>query len=117
MSPYSEKSHVSGKILLDKELVNMVEIAQKNREKVYFGVFVEGQQGSELDLQDIYVTALEREQKTAIGSLTKANILRKCKDKIALIVDEVTKEALLERLGQLSKQVDSTSKGCLLVRK
>ena len=61
MSPYSEKSHVSvdGKIQLDKELVNMVEIAQKNREKVYLGVFVEGKQRSELDLQDVYVTAQE----------------------------------------------------------
>ena len=87
LSPYSEKWHVSvnGKIHLDKELVNMVEIAQKNREKVYFGVFVEGKQRSELDLQDVYVTAQEREQKTAIGSLTNAKILRKCKDKIALI--------------------------------
>ena len=116
MSPYSEKSHVSvnGKIQLDKELVNMVEIAQKNREKVYLGVFVECKQRSELDLQDVYVTAQEREQKTAIGNLTKAKILRKCKDKIALIVDEVTKEALSERLSQLSKRVDSTSKTDIL---
>ena len=40
--------------------------------------------------------------------------MRKCKDKIALIVDEVTKEALSERLGQLSKRVDSTSKTDIL---
>ena len=58
----------------------------------------------------MYVTREEREHKNQIGILTKAKILRKCKEKISLFTNDLLKEAFSERLDQISKRVDATNK-------
>lgn len=95
-------------------MVNITEVAKRNREEVFSGVYVNGKQRSELDLQEVYVTKEERERKNAIGNLTKAKILKKCKDKIALFIDDVLKEEFSEKLDLISRRVDATSKTDIL---
>jgi len=92
----------------------MTEVAKTNREEVFSGVYVNGKRRSELDLQEVYVTKEERERKNSIGNLIKPKILKKCKDKIALLIDDVLKEEFSEKLDLISRRVDATSKTDIL---
>lgn len=92
----------------------MTTIAQKNREAVFVGVVVNGKTRGELDLQDVYVSDEERARKNAIGNLTKPRILKKIREKITFINNELIKESFTEKLAYMNRRVDSTSKSDIL---
>lgn len=74
---------------------------------------MEGKQTRDLDLNEVYVTVEERENKSPIKNLIKAYILKKKnKEKLDLLpdCDGNIQASFVERFDKAKKRIDSTSK-------
>lgn len=113
-TPGRKLKSVSGQIELDEGLLKLTETGLSNREKVFVGVTIEGDQRTKLALDEVYVTKEERERKTNIKNQTKRVILTKISEMISFMTNEQTKSILSHKLNIVSQRIDSTKKEVIL---